>query len=68
MQIKVKFEYYMISIFACEMLMAVFILNSKWDVDIAAGITPQSQTSWILRKNQQDHDWTYDQRAKSNLE
>ncbi len=44
MQIKVKFEYYMISIFACEMLMAVFILNSKWDVDIAAGITPESQT------------------------
>lgn len=45
MQIIVKFEYYMISIFACEMLMAVFILNSKWDVDKAAGITPQSQTS-----------------------
>ena len=29
MQIKVKFEYYMISIFACEMLMAVLILNSN---------------------------------------
>ena len=50
MQIKVKFEYYMISIFACEMLMAVFILNSKWEVDIAEGITPQSQTPLILKK------------------
>ena len=44
MQIKVKFEYYTISILACEILMAVFILNSKWDVDKAIGITPQSQT------------------------
>ena len=44
MQIKVKFEYYTFSILACEILMAVFILNSKWDVDKAVGITPQSQT------------------------
>ena len=44
MQIKVKFEYYMISIFACEMLMAVLILNSKWDVDKAIKITSESQT------------------------
>ena len=43
-QIKVKFEYYTISILACEMLMAVLILNSKWDVDKAIWITPQSQT------------------------
>jgi hypothetical protein len=34
----------MISILACEMLMAVLILNSKWDVDEAVGVTPQSQT------------------------
>jgi hypothetical protein len=44
MQIKLKFEYYTISLFACEILMAVLILNSKWDVDKAVGITPQSQT------------------------
>ncbi len=43
MEIKVKFEYYTISIFTCEMLMAVLILNSKWDVD-KVEITPESQT------------------------
>jgi len=51
MQIKAKFEYYTISILACETSMAVLILNSKSDVDKAIGITSQSQTLCISRKN-----------------